>query len=100
MVHPQSSIPTRNNKAINLVMIIVMAMGILFFVLETPVQASQTETGKQDSLLAQTTPQPEVNLTQVPEQVIREGQPTGIIIGAIIIVLIILGGTASLLLKR
>jgi hypothetical protein len=77
-----------------------MAMGTLFFVLDTPVQASQTGTNSQVSIAAQTTPQPEAELTQIPEEVIREGQPTGIIFGAIVIVLIILGGTAPLLLKR
>jgi hypothetical protein len=96
----QSPDTVRNNKIINFIMIIVMAMGILFFVLDTPVHASQTGTNSQVAIAAQTTPQPEGELTQIPEEVIREGQPTGIIFGAIVIVLIILGGTAPLLLKR
>lgn len=100
MTPPRSSDTIQNKKVLNIIMIIVMTMGIVFFVLETPAQASQSEKNTQIAIAAQSTPLPVGTATQIPDEVIREGQPSGIIIGAIIIVMIILGGTAPLLLKR
>lgn len=100
MTPPRSSDTKQNQKILNIVLLLVMTMGIVFFVLETPAQASQTENHGQVAIAAQATPLPAGTVTQIPEEIIREGQPSGIIIGAIIIVMIILGGTAPLLLKR
>lgn len=100
MTPPRSSDIKQKQIILNIVLLLVMTMGIVFFVLKTPVQASQTENRGQIAIAAQSTPLPAGTATQIPEEIIREGQPSGIIIGAIIIVMIILGGTVPLLLKR
>ena len=86
---------------ISAALLICMVIGMLAFLVNTPVQASPAHQATQqaDITLGTSTPQPP-HQTPVSEDIIREGQPTGIIYGAIVIVLIILAGTAPMLLKR
>jgi len=81
-------------------LISLLLFGIGWFVLSMPVEAapsSQVENSGVKLQAAQVTiiPTP----TEFSEDVVREGQPTGIIVGAIGIVLIIILGTAPFLLR-
>lgn len=82
-----------------LIGLLLFGLGWIFF--STPVsgatagQANDSVVGLQ-ATQATITPTP----TEFSEEVVREGQPTGIIVGAIVIVLIILLGTVPTLVSR
>jgi hypothetical protein len=82
-------------------LISLLLFGIGWCVLSMPVEAapdSQTDASELSIQAAQVTVTP--TPTEFSEDVVREGQPTGIIVGAIGIVLIIILGTAPFLLRR
>jgi hypothetical protein len=60
------------------------------------VSANQNQTG----LLQEITPTPDLTPTVITAQIIREGRPTGRIVGSIVILIIILISTAPALLRR
>jgi len=81
-------------------LISLLLFGIGWFVLSMPVEAAPSSQAGDSGVKLQAA---QVTITPTPtefsEDVVREGQPTGIIVGAIGIVLIIILGTAPFLLR-
>ncbi len=77
-----------------LIGLILIGIGWMLFHLQTDVVKA---TSSSSGMAQQLTPTPVP--TEFSEEVVREGQPTGIIVGAIAIVLLILLGTAPFLLR-
>ncbi len=82
-------------------LILFVLGGFGFF---SDVSATHTGSASNDAdsvqLVQMVTPTPESVLTEVPEQVIKEGKPVGILIGAIGIMLIIFISTLPSLLRK
>ncbi len=89
----------RSKSLTHSIMVIVVVIALL--ILSSPVYATKYNPSYlQATQLQQLTPTPVTTATIVTEQIIQEGRPVGIVIGAVGLVVIILVSAALFLPKR